>query len=445
MARSLKTVDLQNSIIPLTDARATDELLDMIGSAPVVLLGEASHGTHEFYHARAELTKRLIAEKGFTAICIEGDWPDAYRVNRFVRGAPGDRDAAESLAGFTRFPAWMWRNADVLDFIGWLREYNDASVTTNRTKVGFYGLDLYSMYASIDAVVGYLEHLDPEAAQRARNFYACLDPYAAHPETYGMAAFQGLNRSCRGEVLRTLLELQHNAHRYARADGRIAEDQYFFAEQNARVVASAERYYRAMIDNSVNTWNLRDAHMVDTMNRLMTHLSRHQTSVKAIVWAHNSHVGNARATDMQLRGETNIGSIVRHQYGDDSFSVGFTTYTGTVTAASDWHAPAEHRRVIPARQDSYEYLFHSLGSSRFLLPLRTHRPSLLGLPNRARERAIGVVYRPQTELQSHYFSTDLINQFDAVLHFDRTRAVVPLEAGTAWKEGEVPETYPTGD
>jgi erythromycin esterase-like protein len=440
------TVALTQAIVPLTgDRRQNDGLFEMIGDAPVVLIGEATHGTHEFYHVRAELTKRLIAEKGFTAVCIEGDWPDAYRVNRYVRGANDDAEAVDSLGGFKRFPTWMWRNADVLDFVGWLREYNDFCQTSVRPRVGFYGLDLYSMYASIDAVLAYLDRVDPAAAAAARRHYECLEFYADQPERYGLAAATGLEPQCPNEVIAALLEIQRKASRYAQLDGRIAEDQYFYAEQNARVVANAERYYRAMIDYSASTWNLRDEHMADTLDRLLAHLSRHQGRAKAVVWAHNSHVGSADQTSMALRGETNIGALTRRRYGDESVAIGFSTYTGSVTAASDWHAPEERMRVLPARSDSYEHLFHTLGTPRFWVPLRPHRPHLGGLPTRARERAIGVIYRPDTELQSHYFHAHLIEQFDAIYHFDVTRAVQPLERSALWQEGELPEAYPTGE
>lgn len=434
---------LARAIVPLGgNARDHDALFAAIGDAPIVLIGEATHGTHEFYQLRAELTKRLILERGFTAVCIEGDWPDAYRVNRYVRAAGDDARAADSLAGFTRFPGWMWRNTVVLDFIGWLREYNDGC--GNRPKTGFYGLDLYSMYASIDAVLNYLDRVDPATAARAREHYSCLAPYAPHPERYGIAALD-LDASCREDVVGALLEIQRHAASYARMDGQVAADQYFYAEQNARIVARAERYYRAMIDASVSTWNLRDAHMADTLERLMAHLARTQGVTKAVVWAHNSHVGDAGATSMRGRAETNIGEILRRAYGNACFSIGMTTYAGTVTAASDWHAPEERKIVRPARDDSYEGLFHSLGVTRFLLPLRPHRPLLDGLPPRRRERAIGVVYRPESELASHYFTAELLRQFDAVYHYDVTRALEPLERGQSWISGEVPESYPSGE
>jgi len=436
---------LEQTIVPLAGAPGENEgLFELAREARVVLIGEATHGTHEFYRMRAELTKLLIANEGFTAVCIEGDWPDAYRVNRYVRAADGDVEATEALAGFERFPTWMWRNADVLDFVGWLREHNDYRQSEGLPKVGFYGLDLYSMYASIDAVLEYLDRVDPAAAAQTRRRYECLEVYAEHPERYGIAAATGIEPHCRDEVVAALLEIQTKAAAYARTDGRVAEDQYFYAEQNARIVANAERYYRAMVDYSASTWNLRDEHMADTLDRLLLHLGRDHTT-KAVVWAHNSHVGSAGATSMTLRGETNLGALARLRYGDACVSVGFTTYSGTVTAASDWHAPEERKAVVPARYDSYEHLFHRVGVPQFWIPLRPNRPHIEGLPDRARQRAIGVIYRPETELQSHYFVARLIDQFDAVYHVDVTRAVQPLERSPLWQEGEPPEGYPTGE
>lgn len=413
-------IDLAHALIPLKGSVRDDEaLFGIIGDAPIVLIGESTHGTYEFYRARAEITKRLIADHGFTAVCIEGDWPDAYRINRYVRGASDDASAVESLAGFKRFPSWMWRNAEVLDFVAWLRDFNDRASSV-RQKAGFYGLDLYCMYASIEAVLTYLDSVDPEAAERARRHYECLQPFESHPHPI-----------CGDDVVAELLEIQREASRYARMDGRAAADQYFYAEQNARVAARAEAYYRAMLDERVSTWNLRDTHMLDTLERLMTHLCGHQRHAKAVVWAHNSHVGNADATSMAMRNETNVGALVRRRFANRAVSIGFTTYTGTVTAASQWHGTEAQQRIVPAKGDSYEYLFHSTKVPRFLVPLRPHRPKLAGLPQRARERAIGVIYRPQSELYSHYFTARLIDQFDAIYHFDTTRALEPLERSSA--------------
>jgi erythromycin esterase-like protein len=418
-----------------------DPLMDLIGDARFVLIGEASHGTHEFYRERAQITKRLIREKGFNSIAVEADWPDAYRVNRYVRGRSDDPDAIDALGGFQRFPAWMWRNADVLDFVGWLREHND-SAGPGMPRVGFYGLDLYSLHASMTAVINYLAKVDPEAAARARHRYACFELYGDDPQAYGFAAGFELGRTCENEVVTQLVDLRRNAAEYALRDGRIAEDDYFYTEQNARLVRDAERYYRTMYRGEVSSWNLRDRHMADTLDALVEFIDRARAPAKVVVWAHNSHLGDARATQMGTRGEWNVGQLVRQKYGDDSILVGLTTYHGTVTAASNWDAPAERKRVRPALPASYEALFHVDGPQRFFLQLR--RGGLAGLDQPRLERAIGVIYRPETERASHYFHACLPAQFDAVLHFDRTRAVEPLERTAVWDRGEVPGTFPSG-
>lgn len=423
-------------------SRDFDGLLELARDAPFVLLGEATHGTHEFYRARAQITKRLIAERGFAGVCIEGDWPDAYRVNRYVRGAGDDALAVESLANFSRFPTWMWRNAEVLDFVSWLREYNDR-LPASSPKVGFYGLDLYSLFASMEAVIGYLERVDPGAAQLARERYDCLSPYEHRTENYAYAIFRG-KPSCRDEVVAQLRELQRAASACVKKDGCAAEDEYFYAEQNARVVAEAEHYYGTMLDEETSSWNLRDTHMVNTLEHLTQHVARTAGRSKMVVWAHNSHVGDARATSMGRRGEVNVGSLMRRRHGGSAVLVGFTTYNGTVTAAPEWHRPEERRNVRDARTDSYEALFHDLGMPAFYLPLRTSRPHIDAFPESLLERAIGVVYKPETELVSHYFRANILEQFDAVFHYDTTRAVEPLERSAVWEAGEVPETYPSG-
>jgi erythromycin esterase-like protein len=417
-------------------------VLEMVGDARFVLLGEASHGTHEFYRERADITRRLIAEQGFTAVAVEADWPDAYRVNRYVRGEDVDGDAEQALGGFKRFPTWMWRNADVLDFVGWLRAHNDTQRPANR--VGFYGLDLYSLFTSIEAVVRYLDRVDPDAARRARARYACFEHFADDSQAYGYAATSGLVEPCENDVVAQLMELRRAGSSYARRDGHVAEDEYFQAEQNARLAKNAEEYYRAMFRGRVSSWNLRDSHMVETLAALDGHLTRRSGSAKIVVWAHNSHLGDARATEMGGRGELNVGQLVRERYGRAALLVGFTTHDGTVTAASDWDAPAELKRVQPSAPSSVERLFHETGVSRFILDLRRHRSALAGLSRPRLERAIGVIYRPETERASHYFHATLLDQFDAVIHFDRTRAVEPLERTAAWQSGEPAETYHTG-
>src|SRR5438128_3350977 len=344
-------------------------LLELIGNAQFCLLGEATHGTHDFYRERAEITKRLIKEKGFTAIAVEADWPDAFRVNRYVRGLSDDESADEALSGFKRFPTWMWRNTVVVDFVEWLRDYN-SSLPTNAAKVGFYGLDLYSLYTSIEAVLGYLNKIDPTAAKRARYRYSCFEYLAEDTQAYGYPANFGLTDSCEREVIEQLIELRRQAADYANRDGRVAQDEFFFAEQNARLVLNAERYYRSMFRGRVESWNLRDRHMAETLGVLVTHLNAQGQTAKIAVWEHNSHLGDARATYMADYGELNVGQLVRQQYGNDARLIGFTTYTGTVTAASEWDGPAERKRVRPALEDSYEASFHEADIPNFWLPLR---------------------------------------------------------------------------
>jgi erythromycin esterase-like protein len=417
-----------------------DALLDLIGDARVVLLGEASHGTHDFYRVRAEITKRLIREKDFEGVAIEGDWPDAFRVDQFVRGEGTDKEASEALAGFERFPQWMWRNADVLDFVGWLRAHNDAR--GDAKSVRFFGLDLYSLHRSIEVVLEYLDIVDPASARAARERYACFTQYGTDARTYGYATTLHLQPTCEHEAITQLLALRRSAAEYASRDGRLSADALFSAEQNARLVRNAERYYRNMLTSDATSWNLRDAHMAETLVELERHLSTDGRPPKLVVWAHNSHLGDARATQMAQGGEWNLGQLVRERVGDAAVLVGFTTYTGTVTAASDWDGPAQRMVVRPALPESYEALFHEAGPSRFLLDLRTPSPAVRALEEPRLERAIGVIYRPQTERFSHYFGASLAQQFDAVLHYDVTRAIEPLERTAAWEAGEVPETYP---
>jgi erythromycin esterase-like protein len=414
-----------------------DPLLKVIGDSRFVLIGEASHGTHEFYRVRAQITKRLITDKEFTAIAVEADWPDAYRVNQYVRFEGEDEDAIDALSGFQRFPAWMWRNADVLDFVGWLRNYNEHR---HAHRVGFYGMDLYSLRASIRAVLDFLDKVDPDAARRARNRYACFDNYGEDTQAYGYATSFGLNKSCEDEVISQWMEMRKRASDLARRDGRVARDAFFFAEQNARLVKNAEEYYRAMFHGRVSSWNLRDTHMAETLAALMHHLG---ANAKVVVWAHNSHLGDARATEMGQRGELNLGQLVRQKYGNKATLVGFTTNTGTVTAASGWDSPAERKHVRPALAGSYEALFHQTDIPNFLLLLGNREEPTAALREPRLERAIGVIYLPQSERASHYFHAQLPDQFDVVLHYDETRAVEPLERSAAWETGEVPETYPS--
>lgn len=419
--------------------RDYDPLLQMVGDRPFVLLGEASHGTHEFYAMRADITRRLIVEHGFDAVAVEADWPDAYRLNRYVRGQC-DGGLDDAFGDFQRFPTWMWRNSDVRTFIGWLHAHNAARPALARA--GFYGLDLYSLYRSAEAVIQYLEGVDPEQAANARRLYACLD-HVREPQDYAYEAAHGLRPPCRAAAAALLAELVRNAPEYLVEDGSAAQDEQFFAERNAHVVLNAERYYREMFGGRVNTWNLRDAHMVDTLLALHVHLRAAGSKGRIVVWAHNSHLGDARATEMGRRGEWNVGQLVRERAGAaQALLVGFTTYTGHVTAARDWDAPAERRWVRPAHADSCEHLFHRSGCDRFFLPLRDGPAGFLSAP--MLERAIGVVYRPESERASHYFEASVRAQFDAVFHLDETTAVEPFDATEHWQHHEVPDTYPSG-
>src|SRR2546423_1541034 len=416
-----------------------DSLVELAGNSRFALLGEASHGTHDFYPTRAEITKRLIEEKGFCAVAVEADWPDAYRVNRYVQGPSNDADAGEALGSCQRCPTWMWRNSEVVEFVGWLREYNDH-LPAGRRKVGFYGLDLYSLHASARAVLDFLDKVDPEAARRARYRYSCFEHFGEDIQSYGYAASFGLSKICEDEVVGQLVEMTRRAADLASRDGKVDPDAFFMAQQNARLVKNAERYYRSMFASRDESWNLRDQHMVEMLDELVKHLGG--PSTKAVVWAHNSHLGDARATEMGRGGELNVGQLVRQRHKQDAALVGFTTYEGTVTAASQWDAPAERKRVRPALSGSYEEVFHSTGVPNFLLLLRGAEFLAGTLNQDLLERAIGVIYRPESERASHYFHARLAQQFDAVIHLDHTRAVEPLERTSRWESGEVPETYP---
>ncbi|APE32295.1 erythromycin esterase [Halomonas aestuarii] len=424
------------------DGRTSDHdaLLAQVGDRPFVLLGEASHGTAEFYRLRAAITRRLIEEQGFEAVLVEADWPDALRLDRYVRGG-GEDSLAEAFEDFQRFPHWMWCNHEVRDFIGWLRQYNARQPLAK--KAGFHGMDLYSLHRSAEAVIEYLEGVDPEQAEVARRGYACLD-HRGDPFHYGRNVAFGLSPSCERASVGLQVRLMEKASAYLAADGRRAVDAQFFAEQNARVVVNAEAYYRAMFGTRVDTWNLRDDHMTETLAELHDHLRRQGGAGRVVVWAHNSHLGDARATEMGWgQGQHNVGQLARQRFGAERvLLVGFTTHTGHVTAARDWDGPAEHRWVRPSLEGSVERLFHQSGLDRFYLPLLSGRAE--PLKAHRLERAIGVIYRPETERGSHYFQACLSDQFDALYHLDETTAVEPLAPGASWQREAIPDTYPFG-
>ncbi len=412
------------------DDASLERMLERIGDARIVLIGEASHGTSEFYRMRARITQRLITEKGFDVVAAEADWPDAARIDHYVR----HREVEPSeWTAFARFPTWMWRNAETREFVDWLHEHN-VSLPYQR-RAGFYGLDLYSLYASARAVIEYLEGVDPELAAVARQRYGCLSPWETDPAAYGRAAITGAYRHCEHDVAHVLAELLHQRIAFAEQDS----ERFLDAAQNARIVANAEAYYRVMYYGSRASWNLRDSHMFDTLRQVIAFRGE---GCKAVVWAHNSHIGDARATEMSLRGEHNIGELTAKAFGRASYRIGFGTDHGTVAAASDWDGPLEVKQVRPAHRQSYEHLFHQAGAPGLILALRDASPELVDGLNRPRlERAIGVIYRPETELASHYFEAELARQFDEYVWIDETSAVTLLHPRVL--EG-LPDTYPFG-
>lgn len=424
---------ITDETIPLSTKENYSSLLDKIGDSRFVLIGEATHGTQEFYQARIEITQQLIEKKNFMAVAIEGDWPDAYRIHNYIQGAGQESEWKQALDDFERFPTWMWRNTTLPPFLKWLRTYNDQ-LGISAKKIGFYGLDLYSLYSSMQAVINYLMKVDPEEANRARMRYACFDHVKLDPQKYGYLTSTGIKKPCLKEAVEQLIELQHHSFEYIRHDGMTSEDEFFYATQNARLVKNAEKYYRSMFEGHVISWNVRDQHMVETLNVLEDHLeNRFRTPAKIVVWAHNSHVGDARATEVNEQGEINIGQLVREHHGQDSYLIGFSTYEGTVTAASEWDAPAECKIVKPALVGSYEELFHHIKHKNFLLDLRNSRSLEHYLRIPRLQRAIGVIYRPETERASHYYFTRLPYQFDSMIHFDHTTAVQPLEVNPEWE------------
>jgi erythromycin esterase-like protein len=419
---------------PLPPPERADEfgaIFDRFGDARVVLLGEATHGSSEFYLARAAITRHLIQCHGFNFVAVEADWPDAARIDRYVRhGAP----APSRNEAFARFPTWMWRNAEVMEFLDWLRAHNQPLAADRR--VSFHGLDLYSLGASVEAVLAYLDRIDPEGAAQARRRYGCLTPWQDEPADYGHAVLYRGRNSCEEDIIAQLGEMLTRRLDYIGKDG----GSYFDAVQNARVVRAAERYYRVMYRGSRESWNLRDRHMFDTLQALLAHRGG---DAKAVVWAHNSHIGNAAATAMGWQGEFNIGELCRTAFGGDAVLIGFGTDRGTVAAAGDWGGAMEIKTVLPARADSYEHAFRRMGLDRALADWRgqAHGAVAEALREPLLERAIGVVYRPETEFTSHYFEAVLADQFDAYVWFEETHAVTPLPAG---RPHGAPETYPFG-
>ncbi|HEX8632877.1 MAG TPA: erythromycin esterase family protein [Pyrinomonadaceae bacterium] len=419
---------VSKAAIPLTGRQGDyDALMNLVGDARFVLLGEATHGTHEFYRERARITRRLVEEKGFDAVVLEADWPDAYRVGEYVRGRGKDASAEQSLSNFTRFPQWMWRNRDFHDLVTQLRSLNDSR-PADAPRVGVYGMDLYSLSDSAKALVEYLTRVDPAAGARARQRTECFRRYGDAPEQYGSEVASGVRRSCEKDALTLFQEMEQRMSAWRARSPRERDDELFSAYQNARVVKNAEAYYRLSYEGGFNTWNLRDSHMAETLQEI----SRYEEAVrgvkaKLVVWAHNTHQGDARMTEMGERGELNVGHLMRKFHDGASVLVGFTTYTGEVRAASGWGARARKMKVRPALAESYSGLFHQAGVPNFLLILRGGGAVADALAAPHLERAIGVVYLSGTERQSHYFEARLAKQFDAVIHLDVTTAVEPLK------------------
>ena len=425
--RSALAERLRRAVEPLPPIEdpAFASAFDRFGDARIVLLGEASHGTSQFYRARAAITRRLIAAHGFNVVAVEADWPDAASVDRFVRHRPR-REGEE--AAFRRFPTWMWRNAEVEAFIHWLRSHNEGRAP--EAMAGFYGLDLYNLSGSMRAVIDYLDDVDPQAAALARERYGCLMPWSRDPARYGRLAITEGYARCQAPVVAMLHELQAKRLSYLAEDG----EEWLDAAANARLVKNAEAYYRAMYEGAAESWNLRDTHMFETLCQL---LEAKGEGAKAVVWAHNSHIGNAAFTEMgQVRDELNIGQLVKERFGDRARLIGFGTHAGTVAAASDWDEPMAVMKVRPALDGSYERLCHDSGVARFLLDLR-ERELREPLMEARLERFIGVIYRPETERWSHYAQAVLPLQFDAWTWFDETEAVTPLAGAAAPGEDDM--------
>lgn len=419
---------------PLEHAGDLDPLLDRIGDARIVMLGEATHGTSEFYTWRTEITRRLVLEKGFSFLAVEGDWPDCYRVNRFVKARPGSGDSAQAvLHDFARWPTWMWANREVADLVHWLRDLN--AQRPEPARVGFYGLDVYSLWESMAAVIEYLERMDPEAAAVARRAYTCFEPYQEDVQEYARATAL-VPTSCEDAAIAILRELRRKAPDY-KADG---EEGYFVAEQNALITRNAELYYRTMVRGGPASWNLRDTHMMETLDRL---LAFHGGGARAIVWAHNTHVGDARFTDMAQADMVNLGQLARESNPADQVAlVGFGTWQGTVIAAEEWGAPMRRLTVPPAREGSTEALLHATGMGDLLLTFHPDREACGGLEQRRGHRAIGVVYDPARERWGNYVPTILPRRYDAFLYVDRSQAVDPLHLPVL--VDTEPETFPSG-
>lgn len=422
---------VRDAAIPLTGGPDDyDPLMDRIGDASIVLLGEATHGTHEFYESRMRITQRLIEEMDFTAVALEADWPDCVQINRHIHRSSNQSETQEALSAFKRFPVWMWRNTDVSEFVDWLANHNRRESISR--QVGVYGLDLYSLDSSIQEVVLYWDNVDSEAARSARTLYSCFDHTLQDPIQYGRQVHIGTRPSCELQAFQALnMFLQRRSSLRQDPDGGVTSlDEELYARQNAEVVKNAESYYRNLFNPTVNAWNVRDRHMADTVDTLLEHLKEQGRPPKVVIWAHNSHVGDDRATEMGKHGQWNIGQLLRQRHPGSTFTLGFTTYEGTVQAADEWGLPPRLKTIRPALETSVEHLCHQTAIPRFFLDLRSDR--VFGELEEPRlERAIGVIYSPETERASHYFHASVSRQFDAIIHIDASSGVTPLASDGA--------------
>ncbi|KAK9805590.1 hypothetical protein WJX72_006608 [[Myrmecia] bisecta] len=452
----------------LSPVAGKDDLQKLVAAIPedvrFVLMGESSHGTHEWYTTRAELTKLLVQQRGFHALATEADFPDQFRVNMYARGlSKDDMTSTDALHNFKRFPQWMWRNDEWDHMVSWINGYNRATgMAGNLDKaggVGVYGMDVYSMHASSRIVINFLDEVDPEAGKRARQRYACFDRFGKDAINYAFQFAAG-GASCEQQVLQVLMDVIQKAACYDQKDdsGVLAAEKKFSAVCNARIVKDAEEYYRQMFFSSqALTWNIRDTHMVDTVKMIEDHLANdyHVAAPKIIIWAHNSHISDARASDMgRSRGEVNVGQIMRQEYGNEAYNIGFLTHRGSVAAADEWDQPVRRKTLRPSMEGSYERLMHDTGLPSLALDIRNAAPELNeALKGPKLQRFVGVIYLPKTERQSHYSRSWLPEQYDMVVHVDKTKALHPLETETSWDKGEglegeefrePPETYPFG-
>ena len=437
---------LPSHITHLTEKYDFEKLIEVLKNHKIIMLGESTHGTHEFYKARIELTKELIKNHKITAITLEGDWPSVYKINKYVQGSSPKDTAFSSLSSIDQFPLWMWRNKDFLEFVIWLYEHNTQLEQKNR--IGIFGLDLYSLHKSALEVIKYLEKVDPKESELAKQRYNCFDKFGFDMQNYGYLTTQNLAPDCQKEIVEQLVSLQEKSHEYLKDDGFVKQEELFCAEQNSIVVKNAETYYKSLFFGGSNiSWNIRDSHMMNTLKFLYDHQKNQAKDPKIIVWAHNSHIGDCRATQFADDGQINIGQLAREYFGNKVFLLGFMTYQGTVSAASEWGAQVERKIVRPGISESYEKLFHELArpeqSRRADTDLLIFSDKLSELDPML-QRAIGVIYKPETERFSHYFLTDLKKQFNALIYYDYTIAVEPLEKTAEWEKGEMPATYPFG-